>query len=98
MDHSEVLGVAPDADLASLKAAYRTKLREFPAHSHPQEFKAVRAAYEALSKPGGQTLDIDFLKPKPLNVEIDPALAKALHQRVMEQLEKSLEELMKLSF
>ena len=100
MNHSEVLGVASDADLATIKAAYRAKLKEFPAHSHPEEFKAVRAAYEALRKPGEQRSaeDEGFMEPKALGVTVDAELVKALRQRAMAEVEKSLEELIKLSF
>ena len=49
-DHYEQLGIAPGATPAEIKAAYHAKLKEFPAHTHPQEFKATRAAYEALRK------------------------------------------------
>ena len=101
MNHAEVLGVAPDADLAAVKAAYRAKLKEFPAHSHPEEFKAVRAAYEALRKPGGQTSaaeDKGLMEPKMLGANVDAELITALRQRVMAEVEKPLEELIKLSF
>lgn len=95
---AQVLGVSSDADLATIKAAYRAKLKEFPAHSHPEEFKAVRAAYEVLKKPGQGQLEKDFFEPKPLNVEIDPTVVKALRERLEGKVNQSLEELMKLSF
>lgn len=101
MNHADVLGVAPDADLATIKAAYRAKLKEFPAHSHPEEFKAVRAAYEALRKPGAQTSaaeDEKLMEPKALGVTVDAELIRALRQRVMAEVEKPLEDLIKLSF
>lgn len=97
-NHAEVLGVGPDAELPAIKAAYRAKLKDFPAHSHPQEFKAVRAAYEALRKPVAQQLEKDFFKPKPLKVELDSEQIKALRERMLDQVDKSLEELLKLSF
>lgn len=97
-NHAELLGVAPDADLAAIKAAYRAKLKEFPAHSHPTEFKAVRLAYDALRQAAGPGGEDEPLSPKPLGVEVDPALVKALRQRVLDQVEKPLEAVIKLSF
>lgn len=96
-DHYNLLGVASDATLDQIKAAYRAKLREFPAHTHPEEFKQVRSAYEALrqmlkAKPE------DFFQEKPLEVEIDPALLQQLQEEAIAQLQVSLDDLLRLTF
>ena len=96
-EHYECLGVASGATPAQIKAAYHAKLREFPAHTHPQEFKAVRAAYEALRK-GGQNQFEDFFTPHPIPAELDPQLLQQLKQRAIAQIEVSLEELIRLTF
>ena len=96
-EHTERLGIAPDATPAQIKAAYHAKLREFPAHTHPQEFKAVRAAYEALRK-GGQNQFEDFFTPRPIPAELEPELLQQLKQRAIAQVELSLEELIQLTF
>jgi curved DNA-binding protein CbpA len=49
-DHYERLGISPGATAAEIKTAYHTKLREFPAHTYPEEFKKIRGAYEAIRK------------------------------------------------
>lgn len=41
-----VLGIAPTKDKAAITAAYRQKLRQTNPEDKPEEFKALRAAYE----------------------------------------------------
>jgi curved DNA-binding protein CbpA len=54
-DHYDRLGLSAGATSAEIKAAYHAKLKEFPAHTHPQDFKAIRTAYETLRKtPSGR--------------------------------------------
>ena len=96
-DHYECLGIAPDATPAQIKTAYHTKLREFPAHTHPQEFKAVRAAYEALRKRGQNQFE-DFFAERPIQAKLDPQLLQQLKQTAIAQLDVSLEELIRLTF
>ena len=96
-DHYERLGISPDATPAQIKTAYHAKLREFPAHTHPQEFKAVRAAYEALRK-GGQNQFEDFFTERPIQAKLDPQLLQQLKQKAIAQIEVSLEELIQLTF
>jgi len=92
------LGISPTATPAQIKAAYHTKLREFPAHSHPEEFKAIRAAYEAVRNPETAKPDDDFLKVRPLEATLDPELMQQLRERALAQLEVSLDELIRETF
>lgn len=92
----ERLGVSPGATPAQIKAAYHAKLREFPAHTHPEEFKAVRAAYEALRQ-GNTAQSEDLLTPRPINVSLDPEAISRLRQQALSQLEVSLEDLIRLT-
>ena len=46
-----VLGVAPDADPASLHQAYLVKVRQYPPDREPDMFEKVRNAYEQLKDP-----------------------------------------------
>lgn len=94
--HYERLGVSPGATPAQIKAAYHAKLREFPAHNFPEEFKAVRAAYEALRQ--GNTAEEDFLTPRPINVSLEPEVISRLRQQALSQLEVSFEDLIRLTF
>lgn len=94
--HYERLGVSPGATPAQIKAAYHAKLREFPAHNFPEEFKAVRAAYEALRQ--GNTVEEDFLAPRTINASLDPEVINRLRQQALSQLEVSLEDLIHLTF
>jgi DnaJ-class molecular chaperone len=96
-DHYERLGLTPNATPADIKAAYHAKLREFPAHSHPGEFKAIRAAYEALRK-GEQAVETDFFQIQPTEVELDPGLLEKLRERALPQVEVNLADLMRLTF
>ncbi|MGF1569075.1 MAG: J domain-containing protein [Nodosilinea sp.] len=96
-NYFEQLGLAPGATPAEVKTAYHQKLREFPAHSHPQEFKAIRAAYEALKK-GDQGQVEDFFNPRPIDASLDPELLQNLRQRATAQVAICLEELVRLTF
>ena len=96
-EHYDRLGISPGATPAQIKAAYHAKLREFPAHTHPQEFKAIRAAYEVLRK-GGQPAEDDFFKLRPIEAELDPDQLQNLKQRAISQTEVSLAELIRLTF
>ena len=96
-DDYDRLGISPDATLDEIGAAYRAKLRQFPAHSHPQEFKAVRASYEALRRLH-QAKSEDFFQMKPLDAEIDPDLLQKLKAQAIDRLQVSVEELLRLTF
>jgi curved DNA-binding protein CbpA len=94
----EQLGILPDATTAELKAAYRNKLKEFPAHSHPEEFKTIRAAYDAIRKGETQKKDEDFIQIRSLETKIDPAAVEHLKQTAIAHLELSLEDLIRETF
>jgi len=96
-EHHERLGVAADATPAEIKAAYHRQLKAFPAHSHPKDFKAIRAAYETLRHPPAQRKD-DFLELKPVEAELDPKLLAALKQQAMAVVSVSLEDLIVMTF
>jgi curved DNA-binding protein CbpA len=97
-EHYDRLGIAPGASLAEIKAAYHGKLKEFPAHKHPQEFKAIRAAYEALQKGGQDNSYADFFKLLPTEMELDPVILKQLRDKATAQAQVSLDELMRLTY
>jgi curved DNA-binding protein CbpA len=93
----EYLGIAPGATPAEIKAAYHAKLREFPAHTYPDEFKAIRAAYEALRQ-GEQNQRENFLKVRPLEVKLDPEMLSQLKAKAIAQLSVSLEDMIRATF
>lgn len=95
--HYDRLGIAPTASTAEIKAAYHAKLKEFPAHSYPQEFKDIRTAYEAIRK-GEAAKSADFFTPRPLEATLDTELLQRLRKSVSNQLEVSLEELLRATF
>jgi hypothetical protein len=95
--HHDRLGIAPTATPSEIKAAYHAKLREFPAHTHPEDFKAIRAAYEAI-RTGAASSTEEFFKIRPLAVTLDPELVKQLRERVLAQLEVSLDDLIRTTF
>ena len=68
-DPYALLGVTPEASAAELKAAYHRQLQRFPAHSHPQDFQRIRAAYDTLR--AAAVNRGDPLKPGPLRIQLD---------------------------
>ena len=48
MDSGEVLGVNQDAGDEEIRAAYLSKVKEFPPDRAPAEFEKIRDAYETL--------------------------------------------------
>ncbi|MEM9214179.1 MAG: molecular chaperone DnaJ [Cyanobacteria bacterium P01_F01_bin.150] len=99
-EHYDRLGIAIGTELPKVKAAYRAKLREFPAHSHPKEFKDIRASYEAVQAhiKNPTTSQEDFFKLEPMDIELDKAAIAQLKQRATKTLEVSLKDLIKLTF
>jgi DnaJ-class molecular chaperone len=92
------LGIAPTATPAEIKAAYHAKLKEFPAHSHPEEFKAIRLAYDAIRKGESAQADDFFFQVRTLEVTLEPTVLEQLKQRVRDRLEISLDELIRETF
>ncbi|MBE9137874.1 DnaJ domain-containing protein [Nodosilinea sp. LEGE 07088] len=95
-DYYDRLGLSPGATPAEIKAAYHAKLKEFPAHSHPEDFKAIRAAYEALRK--GPQREDDFFAEVPVQAELDPALIEQLRQRASVAVDVTFDDLIRLTF
>jgi curved DNA-binding protein CbpA len=93
----DVLGILPEATPAQVKAAYHTKLREFPAHTHPTEFKAVRSAYEAIQK-GSNRAQENFFTVRPITTTIEPAAIDELKTKLTAHLAVSLEDLLRETF
>lgn len=96
-DHYKRLGISPGATAAEIKAAYHAKLREFPAHTYPEDFKKIRGAYEAIRK-GETTQHEDFLKFRPLEAELNPDILKQVREKALAQLEVSLDDLIRATF
>ena len=92
-----LLGIPSDATLAQAKAAYHVKLREFPARTHPTEFKAIRAAYEAI-KTGIALPEDNFFKPKSIEMSIDPLILDQLKKTLTAHLEVSLDDMLRDTF
>jgi curved DNA-binding protein CbpA len=95
--HYEQLDISPGATGAQIKAAYHAKLREFPAHTYPEEFKAIREAYETLRK-GETAQHQDFLEVRPLEAQLNPAILKQVREKAIAQLEISLDDLIRATF
>ena len=51
MDPRKVLEVSPEATEDEIRAAYLRKVEEFPPERSPEQFEAIRDAYEALRDP-----------------------------------------------
>ncbi len=93
----DVLGVAPDATVAQAKAAYHAKLREFPAHKYPTEFKAIRSAYEAIQKATTSSQQ-NFFTVRPIAATIAPAAIDQLKENLTAHLAVSLEDMLRETF
>jgi sialic acid synthase SpsE len=93
----DILGIRSDATPAQVKAAYHTKLREFPAHTHPTEFKAIRSAYEAIQK-GGNRPKENFFMVRPITTTIEPATIAELKGKLTAHLAVSLEDMLRETF
>ena len=52
----EVLGIPLNAGAEEIRAAYLSKVKEFPPERFPDEFEAIRDAFESLSDPRKRTL------------------------------------------
>lgn len=96
-DHYDLLGLAVGATPPEIKSAYHAKLREFPAHKHPQEFKAIRAAYEALRK-GEPQPEQDFFELQPCQTELDAKVITQLREQATAKAQVTLAELVRLTF
>jgi hypothetical protein len=96
-EHYDRLGLSPGATPDQIKAAYHAKLREFPAHSHPQEFKAIRASYEAVRK-GDVGASEDFFQIRPVEATLEPEVLRQLRERIRQKIEVRLEDLIRETF
>ncbi len=97
-DAYDQLGLVAGATPAEIKAAYHAKLKEFPAHSHPQEFKALRAAYETLAKSSQNQEETLFRDDFLQGIGVDQSTLIRLEQKASETVAISLEDLIRLTF
>jgi curved DNA-binding protein CbpA len=95
MSSYDRLGISPAASPAEIKAAYHAKLREFPAHTHPVEFKDIRAAYEEIRK--GQASE-PFFKVRPLEANLDETALAQLKEATLAELKLSLNDMIRETF
>lgn len=96
-EYYQTLGLSLNASQTEIKSAYLAKLREFPAHSHPQEFKAIRLAYEKLKKMS-PTHTEDFFDPGVIQVTLDNKLISSIRQKALAKVQLSYSDIVKLTF
>jgi len=97
-DAYQLLGITAAATAAEIKAAYHRQLRQYPAHSHPQEFQRIRTAYEQLRQIAAQPQDP--LQPRPWLQQLDAdalAALAALEERVRKSSRIDLATLLRLT-
>jgi DnaJ-domain-containing protein 1 len=67
MNPDEILGVPANASEEEIRAAYLSKVKEFPPDRSPAEFERIRDAYDTLRDPRRRTramlLSMDFAAP-----------------------------------
>lgn len=80
-----LLGVAPDADAAVVKRAYRKLVLAHPPDTDPEGFRRVRDAFELLTAPGDRVREmllreVPAIDPPPLPTppEVKPPAPLAL--------------------
>lgn len=97
--HWERLGLEPGASPEAIKAAYQEKVRAFPPTTHPQEFKAVRKAYDVLKDPANhKVVRPSFWQPAVTDQQIDPAAIAQVRAQLPKQAQLDLKTLIRLSF
>jgi len=57
-DAREILGVAPNADDAEIRAAYLRKVKENPPDRAPEQFERIRDSYDVLRDPRRRALQM----------------------------------------
>jgi hypothetical protein len=62
-DPFAVLGIAPEADDAAVRLAYRAAVRAHPPETDPEGFKRVRAAFEAVRDPAERARTVSVRLP-----------------------------------
>lgn len=82
----------------NLKLPITQNSESFLLISHPEEFKAVRAAYDAIRKGATGTHDDDFLKVRPIEATIAPELVQTLKSNAIAQLDFTIEDLIRETF
>jgi uncharacterized protein (DUF1786 family) len=67
MNANDILGVAANATEEEIRAAYLSKVREFPPDRSPEKFERIRDAYDTLRNPRQRAkamlLSSDFAAP-----------------------------------
>lgn len=69
IDPYQVLGIARQATLDEIKQAYFARVREHPPEHDPDQFKRIRAAYDALRTPEAKAATDLFLPHPPVPYE-----------------------------
>ncbi|MGA1262692.1 MAG: J domain-containing protein [Prochlorothrix sp.] len=99
--HWERLELEPGASPEAIKAAYQAQVRAFPPATHPQEFKAIRKAYDVLKDPNNHSVqpkDIDFWQPTPTSIRPDPETIAKIRAQLHPGPSLDFKTLVRLSF
>lgn len=98
-EYFDCLGLEPGASPEAVKAAYRQKVQAYPPATHPQEFKAIRKAYDILKDPNNHTIDPpNFWVPEVYDQKPSPELIAQIRSSLAKESSSSLETLIRLSF
>jgi curved DNA-binding protein CbpA len=75
---ARVLGLAPDATLEQVRAAYLAKVQQFPPDREPEKFAEIHQAYQWLSDPlaFAEALIHSGTEPPDLEAIVDAAQAQ----------------------
>ena len=76
-DHYQTLGLAKNADQATIKRAYYKLIREYTPESNPAAFQRITEAYQTLSNPEKRrAYDAEERLPPEVDAEVDEILAE----------------------
>jgi preprotein translocase subunit Sec63 len=80
MGANEILGVAANAGEEEIRAAYLSKVKEFPPDRSPAEFEKIRDAYDTLRDPRRRA------RAMFVSTESNPPLVSLIEGRAMRRI------------
>ena len=93
-----ILEISEEADLAEIKNAYFSKIKQFPPDKDPEAFKRVRKAYEELQRNVHSSKKSGDLHQLSLEVQIVPQPIEMLRKFQQSQNDVSINQFIKITF
>ncbi|MGK5094102.1 DnaJ domain-containing protein [Deltaproteobacteria bacterium TL4] len=93
-----VLEISEEADLAAIKKAYFSKIKQFPPDKEPEAFKRIRKAYETLQQEVPTSKKVGGLHQLSLEKQEIPEPLEVLQNAQKKQNEVSINQFIKITF